>query len=85
MTTHIHKIGEMTMYKVYEVEEGYQIYWCPSAPIHYNDRIPYDGKVYSKRQAAYRKAKQLTDRLAAKSAAEGRSDSAKGVQGSNRP
>jgi hypothetical protein len=48
-------------YKVYPVEGGYQIFWCPSAPVYYTDRIPYDGKVYSKRQAAYRRARQLTE------------------------
>ena len=63
------------MYRVYEVEkdklpegyqEGYEIFWCPSAPIHYNDRVPYDGKVYSKRPAAYRRVKQLNDALKTK-------------------
>lgn len=49
-------------YKVYEVDGKYQIFWCPSAPVHYNDRIPYDGrKLYSKRQAAYRRCKQLNE------------------------
>ena len=52
------------MYKVYEVPGGYQIFWCPSAPTHYNDRIPYDDKVYSKKQAAYRRNKQLNEQLA---------------------
>jgi hypothetical protein len=51
------------MYKMFEVEGGFQIFWCPSAPVHYNDRIPYNGKVYSKRQAAYRRLKQLNDGL----------------------
>ncbi len=54
------------MYKVFEVPGGYEIFWCPSAPIHFNDKIPYDGKVYSKKQAAYRRLKQLNERLAAK-------------------
>jgi hypothetical protein len=53
----------MGEYKVYKVEGGYQIFWCPSAPVHYADRIPYDGKVYSKRQAAYRRVKQLSEEL----------------------
>lgn len=51
-------------FKVYRVEGGYQIFWCPSAPMHYADKIPHDGKVYSKKQAAYRRAKQLTEDLA---------------------
>lgn len=54
------------MYKVFEVERGWQIFWCPSAPIHYNDKIPYDGKVYSKRPAAYRRVKQLNEALKGK-------------------
>ena len=54
------------MYKVFQVEGGFQIFWCPSAPIHYNDRVPYDDKVYSTRAAAYRRVKQLNDGLAAK-------------------
>lgn len=52
------------MFKVFEVEGGYQIFWCPSAPKHYQDRIPHDGKVYSKKQAAYRRVKQLREELA---------------------
>jgi hypothetical protein len=31
--------------------------------MHYADKIPHDDKVYSKRQAAYRRAKQLTEKL----------------------
>lgn len=49
------------MYKVIPVEGGFQIFWYPSAPTHYNDGVPYNDKVYSKRQAAYRKCKQLED------------------------
>jgi hypothetical protein len=49
------------MYRVFEVEGGYQIFWCPSAPVHYADKVPYDGKVYTKRQAAYRRCKQLNE------------------------
>ncbi len=56
---------EIAMYKVFPVEGGYQIFWCPSAPLHFNDKIPYDGKVYSKKQAAYRKVKQLREQLEA--------------------
>lgn len=51
------------MYKAFAVEGGFEIFWCPSAPIHFNDKIPYDGKVYPQRQAAYRRVKQLNDRL----------------------
>jgi hypothetical protein len=51
------------MYKVFEVEGGYEIFWCPSAPYHYNDKIPYDGRIYAHRAAAYRRVKQLNDAL----------------------
>lgn len=51
------------MYKVFKVAGGWEIFWCPSAPIHFNDRVPYDGKVYSTRPAAYRRVKQLNDEL----------------------
>ncbi len=51
-------------FKVYKVEGGYQIFWCPSAPMHYADRIAHDERVYTKKQAAYRRAKQLTEELA---------------------
>lgn len=51
------------MYKVFQVEGGYEIFWCPSAPTHFNDKISYDGKVYSTRPAAYRRVKQLNDAL----------------------
>ncbi len=59
------------MYKVFEVEGGWKIFWCPSAPTHFNDKIPYDGKVYSKRSAAYRRVKQLNEQLAAKTTVKG--------------
>lgn len=49
------------MYKVFAVEGGFEIFWCPSSPIHYADKISYDGKVYSTRAAAYRRVKQLND------------------------
>lgn len=45
--------------KVFAVDGGYEIFWCPSAPIHYADRVPYDGKIYTKSQAAYRKCKRI--------------------------
>lgn len=49
------------MYKVFEVEGGFQVFWCKSAPTHYNDKEPYSEKVYRYRQGAYRKCKQLND------------------------
>lgn len=49
------------MYKVFAVEGGFEIFWCSSAPIHYNDKVSYDGKIYSTRAAAYRRVKQLND------------------------
>jgi hypothetical protein len=51
------------MYKVFKVEGGWEIFWCPSAPVHFADRTPYDGKVYTTRAAAYRRVKQLNDEL----------------------
>lgn len=51
------------MYKVFPVEDGFQIFWCPSAPLHYNDKIPYNNKVYPQKQAAYRRCKQLNERI----------------------
>lgn len=61
------------MYKVFEVPGGYQIlgyqiFWCPSAPMHYQDKIPHDGKIYPQRQAAYRRKKQLEEELVKKKA-----------------
>lgn len=58
------------MYKVFAVEGGFEIFWCPSAPIHFNDKIAYDGKIYSTRPAAYRRVKQLNDALKEKQAGE---------------
>jgi hypothetical protein len=55
------KQKEMPMYKVFAVEGGYEIFWCPSAPTHFADKIAYDGKVYTTRPAAYRRVKQLND------------------------
>lgn len=54
------------MFKVFPVEGGYQIFWCPSAPMHYADKIAHDEKVYSRKQAAYRRKKQLEEELAKK-------------------
>ena len=59
------------MFRVFEVprevegktEKGYQIFWCPSAPKHFADKIPHNGRIYSKRQAAYRRKKQLQEKL----------------------
>ena len=58
------------MFKVFEVEGGFQIFWCPSAPMHYADKIPHDDKVYKHRQAAYRRRKQLEEELAKKTGKE---------------
>ncbi len=56
------------MYKVFEIKggtkegkDGYEVFWCPSAPVHYNDRVPYNGRIYPQKQGAYRKCKQLND------------------------
>ena len=49
-------------YKVFAVEGGHQIFWCPSAPLHYDDKRPYSDKVYPFPNSAYRRAKQLNDR-----------------------
>lgn len=55
-------------FKVYPVEGGYEIFWCPSAPMHYQDKVPHDGKVYSTRSAAYRRKAQLSEELKARQA-----------------
>lgn len=49
-------------YKVFEVEGGHQIFWCPSAPLHYNDRVPHSPRVYPHPNSAYRRCKQLNER-----------------------
>jgi hypothetical protein len=58
------------MYRVFSVPEGYQVFWCPSAPVHYNDREVYidpknvrNNGVYTKRQAAYHRASELNKQL----------------------
>lgn len=51
------------MYKVFPVEGGFEVFWCPSGPIHFNDKVPYDGKVYSTKQAAYRRLTKLKSDL----------------------
>ena len=49
------------MYKVFPTEkkDGFQIFWCPSAPTYYSDKVPYSDRVYTHRQGAYRKLKSL--------------------------
>lgn len=50
------------MYKVFQIEGGYQIFWCPTP----HDMTPVkrqNGQPYSTKQAAYRRAKQLNDLL----------------------
>lgn len=64
------------MYKVFEVEGGWEIFWCPSAPIHFSDKIPYDGKIYTKRPAAYRRVKQLNEQLEARATTKGEKEEA---------
>ncbi len=60
------------MYKVFEVEGvGFQVFWCPFAPTHYNGKVPYNDRVYPQRQGAYRKCKQLNDKLAERKVVEG--------------
>lgn len=51
------------MYKVFKVGGEYQIFWCPNAPTHFMNKVPYDGKLYSTKAAAYRRVKQLNDEL----------------------
>ena len=53
----------MGAYKVFKVEGGWEIFWCPSAPLHYDDRKVYDGKVYPQRPGAYRRVSQLNKEL----------------------
>ena len=65
------------MYKVFHIEGGYQIFWCP----HYLDDTstarteeeqnaiilaearPYSKKVYPQKQGAHRRCKQLNSEL----------------------
>ena len=51
------------MYRVYPVTGGYQIFWCPSWPKHDSDKVAYSARVYPFRQAAYRMAKKLNERM----------------------
>lgn len=51
------------MYKVFPVEGGYEIFWCASE----HEKQPLNNpRIYSKRQAAYRRARQLNNALEAK-------------------
>jgi len=59
------------MYKVFEVEGGWEIFWCPSAPTYFSDKVPYDGRVYTKRPSAYRRVKRLNEQLEARTTAKG--------------
>jgi hypothetical protein len=48
------------MYRVFPVEDGYEIFWCPSE----HEKIALNRKkVYSTDSAAYRRVKQLNDAL----------------------
>ncbi len=51
------------MFKVFKVEGGWEVFWCPSAPRHYQDKIPHDGKVYTEKSAAYRRVAKLKQQL----------------------
>lgn len=53
-------------YKVFKVDGGYEVYWCPSAPMHYADKISVDGRVYPQKQAAYRRRDALKKKLEAR-------------------
>lgn len=52
------------MHKVFQVNGGFQIFWCPSHPKHYADKIPASERIYRQKQAAYRRCKQLNDERA---------------------
>lgn len=48
------------MYKVFQLENGkWQIFWCPSWPVHVGDKQPYSAKQYPHKQAAYYRCGQL--------------------------
>jgi hypothetical protein len=49
------------MHKVFQVDGGFQIFWCPSHPKHYADKVPASERVYRQKQAAYRRCKQLNE------------------------
>lgn len=51
------------MYKAFPVEGGYEVFWCPSAPQHYADKIPYDGRIRNK-SAAHMQARRLNGKIA---------------------
>lgn len=50
-------------YKVEQVEGGWEVFWFPQAPTHYQEKIPVDGKVYTAKQAAYARKKKLEGKL----------------------
>jgi len=56
------------MYKVFKVQGGWQIFYCPSVPLHYSDKVPYSEKVYPQPQGAHRRCAQLNDRAQASAA-----------------
>lgn len=60
------------MFRVFKVDGAYQIFWCPSAPLHYEDKVPAEPwkKPYSTKSAAYRRCAQLQDKLDAQNKAE---------------
>lgn len=49
------------MHKVFQVDGGFQIFWCPSHPQHYTDKVPANDRIYRQKQAAYRRCKQLNE------------------------
>lgn len=59
------------MYKVFPVEGGYQIFWCPhyldkearTEDERFADSRPASKKVYPQKQGAGRRCKQLNDAL----------------------
>ncbi len=53
------------MFRIFSVPGGFQIFWCPSWPRHTEDKVPHSAKVYPQDKGAFRRAKQLNDRLAA--------------------
>jgi hypothetical protein len=65
---------EVPMYRVFKVEGGYEIFWCPSE----HEKIALNKKkVYSTHQAAYRRAKQLNNEMPQNQAGESGQDAKK--------
>lgn len=56
-------MGAYKVFKVSEEPERWEIFWCPQAPVQFEDRIPYNRKLYTTKAAAYRRVKQLNDEL----------------------